>query len=103
MSPDESKGRTYRVVYSAKIQTDLKTLALLATTSGLGHEFLASLRKMDQGLGRDPKSFGCPWFTLQTAQLVVHSRLLPPIHVVYGIHLNRPIVFVRSVTWSEKV
>lgn len=57
---------------------------------------LIALRAIDEALRDNPIEFGDPLFRLRKAQLTVFRRIYRPLDVLYSVHDEKPIVFVRG-------
>jgi hypothetical protein len=88
----------YRVVYPEYVREELKQFVERAAQKGRGQEALAILKAIDDALRSDPANFGDPWFYLPHGTQKVMNRIYPPWRVVYGIHTQKPVVFVRTLT-----
>jgi hypothetical protein len=88
----------YRVVYSELVRAKLKVLVERATQSGRGPEALSVLKAIDDALHTNPLAFGDPLYNLPEGTQAIMQRILPPWRMVYGVHREKPIVFVRTVT-----
>jgi hypothetical protein len=94
----EAERPPYRVVYPQTVQRALRQLCERADEKGRGEEVIAAVRAMDQQLRADPHRFGDPRYELRAARLTVMSRLAPPLNVVYAVHNDRPVVFVKAIS-----
>lgn len=93
---DNESEPTFRVVYSAAVRKSLKEMLHRAVAKGIGQEVLQAVRTIDQRLALDPLTFGDPWYDLTDAKLKVMSRIVRPLFVVYGVHKDERVVFVRD-------
>src|SRR5262245_18554538 len=96
MANDSPNGAAFRVVYSQRVQNQIKALAQRARQAGIGREFVAALRAIDTALRRSPATFGDPSHRLTAAKLTVSSRVRRPLLVTFSVHRDKAIVFVRS-------
>jgi hypothetical protein len=88
---------SYRVVYSQALRKKLNALLQQATKKGRGIAALASLKAIDDALRTDPIGFGDPWFELPERSQRIMNRSYPPWMVVYGVHTQERVVFVRTL------
>ncbi len=96
MPSDSPNGAAFRVVYSQRVQNQIKVLAQRARQAGIGQEFLVALKAIDAALRQSPATFGDPSHHLTAAKLTVYSRVRRPLLVTYSVHRDKPIVFLRS-------
>jgi hypothetical protein len=86
-----------RVVYSEKVRAHVKAFVKRFIDEGSGEVAIAALKTIDRRLQDDPAQFGDIWYSLPAGTQTVMHRLLPPWSVVYGVHNEKDIVFVRSI------
>jgi hypothetical protein len=86
------------VVYSEIVRAKLRTYLDEAAEEGRGEEALVALKAIDDALRTDPAGFGDPWYELPNRTQRIMNRAFPPWFVVYGIHSEKRVVFVRSIT-----
>ncbi|MCI0640795.1 MAG: hypothetical protein L0Y72_10640 [Gemmataceae bacterium] len=85
----------YKVVYLEAVRSFLKQCSAKAVQHNAGQEILNALESLDESLAKDPLSYGDPWRHLGT--LKIFHRLKPPFDIVYGVHLQKRVVFVREM------
>jgi hypothetical protein len=95
-----SQGDGQPVLYQVRISEHdrniLKERHREAALAGRGEEFLAALRQIIQRLRKDPLTFGEPIYRLPAIQLLVRQAVVLPLVVDYGVHEERPLVFIRG-------
>lgn len=87
----------FQVVYSGKIEADIKALAKRANARGLGDKFHAAWRKIMRGLEYRPEEFGDPYTKLHALGLLMCHRAVRPLFIVFGIDFFRKIVYIQTV------
>jgi len=93
MSSSNGEG-TFEVHMSKHIANQLKNLL---KGSPRGTEIVASLQRINDRLERDPWNFGEQRYHLHEARLQIRIAVVSPVAVEYGVHMDRPIVFIRTV------
>jgi hypothetical protein len=88
---------TYTVTMSGQTRAILLALHQQAIGRGVGSEFIATVRRIVQRLTRDPLTFGEPLFRLPALQLAVRQGGIRDLVVVYAVHEQRPLVFIRAI------
>jgi hypothetical protein len=91
-------GSRFRVVLSQHVLADLRSLYRQARQKGQGAEFLTALKRIVASLREHADQFGEPQFTLRHLNLEVRVAVQPPLAVVFGVHKQKAIVFVRQFT-----
>jgi hypothetical protein len=95
-----SQGNGQPIVYTVhtSVQTKnvLKQLHAEAWQAGTSQRFLAALRQIGKRLQQDPSVFGEALYRLPALKLVVYQAVVPPLVVLYAVHEDRPLVFIRS-------
>jgi hypothetical protein len=86
----------FKVRMSDQIKKQVKELHLQAAQDGKGSFFLAALRKIIDKLRKDPWTFGEPLYSLPFMRLKVRKAVIAPVAVVYGVHEEKPLVFIRD-------
>jgi hypothetical protein len=59
-------------------------------------QFVSALRTINQGMEVEPATFGDPRFPLRKLGMLVYSRLVTPLQVLYAVDESRRIVYVRE-------
>jgi hypothetical protein len=90
-------GRLYRVVYSESIQRSLVRTHRRALARGRGDEVIAAAKAIDTHLRTDPWAFGEPRYHLLELRLAVRIGVHAPLAVWYAVHLDKPVVFVKTI------
>jgi hypothetical protein len=86
----------YNVHTSAQTKDLLKQLHQQAVQSGTSQKFLASLHEIGRRLVQDPQTFGEPLYRLPALKMVVFQAVILPLVVLYAVHDDRPLVFIRG-------
>jgi len=70
---------------------------------GKGKLFVQSLRQILAQLRLEPSRFGEPLYSLPALRLTVRQAVVIPLVVYYGVHNEKPLVFVNGfkVLWSH--
>jgi hypothetical protein len=90
-------GLFYDVRLSKEIKETIKRLHHQAAYESQGHRFLASLRVIYHRLRQDPKNFGEPLYRLPALKLMIYQVVVSPVVVNYGVHEEKPLVFLKGV------
>jgi hypothetical protein len=93
----DGQQRIYRIIISEKIKKAIRKDYRQAVQAGRGQKYLASLRTIYDRLQNDPKNFGETLFRHPALKLIVLKAVVAPIAVIYGVHEDQPLVFVRTV------
>jgi hypothetical protein len=93
----EGNGLVFEVKLSQKIKKRAKELYQETLLRGEGPRFLKALRVINDRLRRDPIHFGEPLYHLRALKLVMYQVVVSPIVVVYVIHEEKPLVFLKDV------
>jgi hypothetical protein len=94
---DSNGSPSYRLIFSAQQVQRIYALHQEALNRSLGDVFIAALKEIERQLRTNPVQFGDPLYRLPAAKLVVYTRAIFPIAVDYGVHQEKPIVFIRSI------
>jgi hypothetical protein len=86
----------YQVAYSKAVKKALTDLCNRAARTGLGNSILNAIKIIDKHLRSNPLEFGNPWGELPEAKLTVMVKVVPPLIVIYGVHKERPVVFLKA-------
>jgi hypothetical protein len=82
---------------SAQTQVLILQLHDDAIQAGTGQRFLAAFRAIVARLHRDPRVFGEPLYRLPALRLEIRKAAVLPLVVDYGVHEDRPLVFIRGI------
>lgn len=91
-----ANGSVYRVVLSGQVRDKLKDLYRRAKGQGRGTRVLSAVKQIVAFLRMRALWFGEPRFTLHDLNLEVRVGAVEPVVVVYGVHKEQRIVFVRN-------
>src|SRR4051812_17408156 len=75
----------------------VRRLSEKAREAGVGPDWAATLRRIEQRLQTDPRS-GDPLYPLRGLELLVHRCIIDRVEAVYAVHDSRPVVFVVRLT-----
>jgi len=92
----EGNGPSYSVSMSQQTRSLLKKLHLEAVQLGIGAQFLAAFRQILSQLQQNPCEFGEPLYSLAALKLQVRKGVIAPLVVTYGIHDEKPLVFIQG-------
>jgi hypothetical protein len=87
----------YEVRLSEQTANGIKQQYMLALELGKGQQFLDALRIIRERLRTNPQQLGEPLFRLPVLKLLVFHGIVNPVVFDYGIHQERPLVFLRGV------
>jgi hypothetical protein len=96
-SQGNGQPRLYDVRLSEQIKERVKVLHAQIAARGEGKRFVAAFRQIVERLQKDPQEFGEPLFHLPALHLIVRQAVIAPLVVEYGLHEERPLVFIRDV------
>ena len=82
---------------SNQIKETIKELHQRMAHQGKGQRFLDSLRAIHNRLRQDPTNFGKPLYRLPALKLLVYHVVVSRIAVHYGVHEEKPLVFLKGV------
>jgi hypothetical protein len=91
-------GSHFHVIASQEVLHNLENLYNQAKQKGWDNDFLAALKRIDSNLRQRPNQFGEPRFTLRHLDLEIRVAIDSPLVVAFGVHRQKPIVFVREVS-----
>jgi hypothetical protein len=95
--PDQRNGGArYHVTLLEPFTQAIKRSQRKAGLQGRGEEFLSALRQIVEQIQYDPHRLGEPLYHLPALRLQVRSVALGPLHVTFGVHEDRPIVFLQG-------
>lgn len=90
-------GHFFKVHYSQAIIGRLAHLQEQATEKGQGLEFLKAFRALHDRLHKQPQTVGDPVYTLAYMKLTVYIAAVRPLVFHYGVHWEKPHVFIKTV------
>ncbi len=90
-------GLLFQVRASAYVLDRFKELHAIEFAIGNGERFIQALRALYDRLRNDPNGFGEPLYRLPALKMVVHLGILARLVVHYGVHEDKPLVFIKSV------
>ena len=94
---NHGNGLIYEVRLSQQIKQKIIDLHQQAILRGEGQRFLDSLRAIHNRLRQDPTNFGEPLYRLPALRLLVYQVVVSRIAVHYGVHEEKPLVFLKGV------
>jgi hypothetical protein len=86
----------YDVRLSEHQKSIVRQLHRDAVLAGNGKQFLISLRQILERLRKDSLVFGDPVYRLPALKLLICHAVILPVFVAYGVHEERPLVFIRD-------
>jgi len=86
----------YRVGMSSETRTEVLHLHQEALEKGKGQPFLRAFRQIIERFRNDPRDFGEPLYRLPALHLQVRQAVILPLVVVFGVHEEEPLVFIRG-------
>jgi hypothetical protein len=89
-------SRTYRVHMSDVTRANVLELLKRAKAAGTAQRFFTAFRQIADRLRRDPSNFGEPLYRLPALRLVVHQAAVPLLAVVFGMHQDLPLIFIKG-------
>src|SRR5690349_17010309 len=89
-------GHFFQIHGAEQIWLRLKELKIAAGKEGKGASFMSALRAIHDRLQKDPTHVGKLLYSLPAMQMVVYA-----ITVHYGVHDQKPLVFIRGVALTE--
>ncbi len=90
-------GLFYQVILFPKLKESIRRSYRKAAKRGKGEQFLEALRTIHHRLGRDAITFGEPLFHFRALKLTVYQAVVKPVVVIYVVHEEKPLVFLRDV------
>jgi hypothetical protein len=88
-------GGRFEVHCSGIIAKSLEQIQKRAKAQGRGEQVLSAVRTMLHRLSNDPLEFGEPLYRLPSLQLQVQHGAVGPLLVYFGVHEDRPLVFIK--------
>jgi hypothetical protein len=86
----------YRVSFLAAARERVKRCARTAILLGIGREYAATLRFIIERLSTSPLTWGEPSHHYRLAKLVQRKMIFQRVLVIYVVHEDQPIVFVKE-------
>jgi hypothetical protein len=90
-------GERFEVHCSGFIARSLKRIQKKAKGEGRGEQVLQAIRRIWRRLTDDPVGFGEPLYRLPAMRLQVRHAAVGPLLIYFGIHDDRPLVFIKAV------
>lgn len=87
----------YTVTPLTEVLDRFKGWAEVAARNGVRDWYAAALRHINRQLTHRPTEWGDPLFTYRGLRLQMFQGVHEQFVVVYGVHTDRPVVFVRNV------
>lgn len=69
----------------------------LARRLGMSASYVADLKLLDRQLLYSPATWGDPLWDLPNARLQIRRGMTDHLIVIYGVHFDQPLVFVRDL------
>ena len=86
----------FRVVYSEKVRNQFLAIVKKAALAGLRKLVLDTAKAIHQNLQDQPREFGEILYHLEEAKLEVRLGVKAPLAVIFGVHEEQPVVFVKE-------
>lgn len=93
--------RRYKVAHVRVVLDRVEKLGRMAATLGHWVWFVDAMRAIEDRLQSDPESWGDPQFDYPSARLRNYQAYHEQFVVNYAIHLDQPVVFVRSIEFMS--
>lgn len=90
---------SFRVVTLESARQQLLAITEQVADANAGGEVAAAIRRIYARLKSDPRDFGEPLNHHPAMKLTVRRAAIVPVFVEYGVHDEKPIVFVRRILW----
>jgi hypothetical protein len=90
-------AENYQVVYPQKVLEACDEYYRQARVCELERNVFEAASLIDHHLRTDPREFGDPQFAYHHMQATHYSRILSPFVVIYAVHNELNIVFVKSI------
>jgi hypothetical protein len=87
----------FEVHASVAIRKILLNLQRQAAREGRGDQVLAAFKEIVKRLQQDPQGLGEPSYSLSALRLQIRTCSVRPLVVDFGVHLDRPLVFIKGV------
>jgi len=81
---------------SAQTRAEVLHFHQQALNDGTGEALVLAFRQIIERLRNEPESFGEPLYRLPALHLRVAQAVVLPLVVVFGIHEELPLVFIRG-------
>jgi hypothetical protein len=95
-SHGNGQPKRYNVLASEHIKLNLEQLHEQSLEAGTSPAFMTALRQIGQRLQDDPSAFGEPLYRLPALRLQIRQAVILPLVVIYGVHEEEPLVFIRG-------
>jgi hypothetical protein len=103
MNAPQGAGPPYEVIFSGSTRNQFKDLCREAAPHGLEKAVLSAARAIIARLRSDPRGFGESLYTLRGMKLEVRIGIELPLVVSYGVHEEKPLVFIRKIFFTPGV
>jgi hypothetical protein len=90
-------AQRYKVTAPGPVKESLHDLMQKALQRGMYDAVVAAAKTIAQRLQADPLAFGDPTFRMSALKLLMHTVIVPPLVVTYGVHEEQPHVFIREI------
>ncbi len=94
MSTDTSGP--FKIELTPLARAQIQRCAQEAKDRGMGHELATALREIVENLSTTPTSWGDPQVHFRHAKLRLYQRIWKRILVIYAVHEEQPVVFVKE-------
>lgn len=93
----ESNGGSFHIHASKKVGLAFERLYKRAKAEGRAEAFMAAAREIADRLRHEASDFGEPLYRLPALQLEVRHAAVGPLLIYFGVHEDRPLVFIKQV------
>ena len=96
---DKGNGKPirYKIVVSGHVAKIIEQQQEFASHAGLGQQFSDVLRAIGNRLQAEPGVFGEEKYNYHQLNLQMRLAVVLPVVVEYGLHREKPLVFLRTV------
>jgi hypothetical protein len=87
---------SYQVSCAQAVARNLRRLHQEAAEKGIERQLVDAVKLSMANLRSDPVGFGEPCYRLRRMKLDVFTAVVPPLVVIYAVHLTSRLVFVKG-------
>jgi hypothetical protein len=89
-------AQRYKVIVTGLANTSLHHLLQKGLQLGINQAVFTAAETIHERLATAPSAFGEATHRLVAMKLIVHSAIVPPLSVTFGIHEELPLVFINQ-------
>lgn len=101
MANGNGSSKDYSIDMSGALRNKLKALVVLAKSKGALEAFQNAMVYIQKRLSKNPLEFGELYKSYPEIRMIAHRRLVYPILVDFGIHLDKHFVIIRDIRYME--